>query len=340
MLSTVLAASLVALGACDNADATLPETEAVPAEFRLSAEDLRLSAEELALLCSDTTDVVEEEEEPPVQAPGAIGGDPGQWSPGNPNEPAGFTRWAEHDFTELPNGALSHAGLATTSYGGNYQIVDDATASEGKALRIRYGKGHRDGTSPGRFFVFDKGGSSASTALREWYISLWVMLEEHPEGGWEAPPNELKLWYSGFGRRGRGNGGGAVSFSHGGPVNTIATGFRSRANARASATSVITVQQDNRGAGRHIFPGRWHHVEFHGTLSTPGQSNGTYRMWVDGVLVNEQTAVQNQHPDDWKNGFFEFHWSPVWGGKCSSGCPKKRDDFMRLGHLYISGIRQ
>jgi uncharacterized protein YjdB len=259
-----------------------------------------------------------------------------------PNEPSGFTRWAEHDFSCIPgaSGCSLVAGHASNSLDSNYSIVNDGSAPNGigRALRIRYPDGLKDGSSPGRFFVRDQSSSSAATPLREWYVSMWILLEG---SDWETPPANLKLWYNGIGKMGEANKGGSIHLNRGGGANTLASAYGTRFTARPCPTCTIKNYSDNLVGDQKVYEvGRWHHVEFYGSLSTPGREDGVYRMWVDGRLVNERLNVQNQHPDDWTTGFYEFHWAPVWGGACSSGCPKVRDDHMRLAHLYISGIRQ
>jgi hypothetical protein len=60
--------------------------------------------------------------------------------------------------------------------------------------------------------------------------------------------------------------------------------------------------------------------------------------------------VQNQSDDrDFTRGLMEFHWAPVFGGgyRSNNRCEgnedkacKSRDDLMRVGHLYISGVHR
>lgn len=99
----------------------------------------------------------------------------GDYSPDRPNEPDGYVKWLEHDFSTLPDGQLSHGGVASPSYGGAYTIINDSAMSNGKALRIRFGQGAVSGASPGRFSAFNAGNSQTSLALKEWYISVWIL---------------------------------------------------------------------------------------------------------------------------------------------------------------------
>ena len=88
-------------------------------------------------------------------------------------------------------------------------------------------------------------------------------------------------------------------------------------------------------------------MEYYRKLSDPDRENGVMRVWINGILIHEENGIQDQSSDNYDAGFMEFHWAPVFGGGYSStntcdddperAC-KVRDDFMRIGHLYISGI--
>jgi len=282
-----------------------------------------------------------------------------------PNEPAGFQRWAEHDMTTLPDGDLSHQGYADVGYGDNYTVVGDPSAPNGRAVRIRYPKGQRGGRSPGRFFVWsqenpDGGNHRTSVELDEVYISLHVQLEGED---WEFPGSELKMFYTGGGRQGTHTWGHASFYTGGWYGNHRSQdGDESqffhrhqqfRVSARPSSSEATRMIRNTRYADdehRHALlhhVGPWRHLEYYrkaGDVDTP---NGIIRLWVDGELLIEATDVLDQttYDGDWTYGFHQFHWSPVFGGGFSKNCDedgdhcvKRRDDFMRLGHLYISGV--
>jgi uncharacterized protein YjdB len=254
-----------------------------------------------------------------------------------PNEPAGFVRWVEHDMTTLPYGPLSGAGYASTDYGDNYTLIADPErpVGSGDVLRIRYPEGHSDGNSPGRFFAYDQRTVDERTILREWYVSLWVKLEGED---WEWPPNELKLWYNGVGNIGEASKGGAHGFNSPGAL-AISDRVQPRIVWRKTRTSLSSAEN---GTIAQEKVGQWLHFEFLGEISTPDVADARYQVWINGTQLNDR-YVQNQSLIDgpWTTGFYEFHWAPVWGGKCySPGCPKTRDDYMRIANLYISGIPQ
>jgi hypothetical protein len=252
-----------------------------------------------------------------------------------PNEPAGFARWAEHDMSCIPGspGCLLVRGSARQdSWMEMYSVVQDPTAPGGTAVRIRYRKGHPDGQSPGRFFIWNKGSAADATPLGEWYVSLWFQFEGVD---WEVPPATLKFWYN------RNHGTvipnlGGMTVAAPAPAGSIVQQFggwrfwyypsqtASSTNAYASAPGPVV--------------GRWYHLEqvvqLEGKfgLGDDGLNQGRVRTWVDGELIQDEIKTQ------WaERPFREFHWAPVWGGVCSGGCPKVRDDFLLVGNVYISG---
>ncbi|MEX2531206.1 MAG: Ig-like domain-containing protein [Gemmatimonadota bacterium] len=277
-----------------------------------------------------------------VTVQGAGEGSSGGTSADRPNEPEGFSPWLDHDFSCVPGTECTVASgtghFSSHGPGGNYSIIQDPSfpGTGQDVLRIRYPQGLPDGSSPGRFFGHDKaGGASVSTALAEWYVALWVKLDGP---GWEVPPNELKLWYNGLGDRSRASRGGKVSLAHGGNTNSVTDAFgRLRVSTRANDSSVA---ENFTSSSADFTVGEWHLVEFYGKASTPGKSDGAVRIYLNGKQVLSQSNIQNQDEPGWDVGFFEFHWSPVWGGSCGDGCPKLRDDTIRLGSLYVSGKPQ
>ena len=270
------------------------------------------------------------------------GGSSGDGSADRPNEPSGYSPWFSHDFSYMPNDgntiAASHAGyIHPQSTLGNYSVVSaERNAPHGKSseLRVKYADGHRDGSGPGTWNARDKAGPREdATPLQEWYIHAWVMLEGDD---WEAPPNELKLWYQGKGNYSHTNAGGAF---------TLRTGIAST----AVREEFSHYRQNNRPYYRsahdptHIHEpppvGEWIRLEVAIELSDPDQENGRLRVWINGVQ-KEDRAVQNQSADDWTVGFYQLHVASIFGGHCSSGCPKTRDDYVRWADVYISGVPQ
>ncbi|HWP37756.1 MAG TPA: hypothetical protein VNL18_09435, partial [Gemmatimonadales bacterium] len=82
--------------------------------------------------------------------------------------------------------------------------------------------------------------------------------------------------------------------------------------------------------------GTWHHLEIRATLNDLGRANGTFRAWLDGVLVLEYTDIGFISADR-PNGFFQWWFDPVWN---FAPATKDRDEYAFFDHVYISGIRQ
>jgi len=80
--------------------------------------------------------------------------------------------------------------------------------------------------------------------------------------------------------------------------------------------------------------GVWQHWEAVLALNTLGQSNGIFRMWVDGIRIIDYQNVVYITPGA-SNRFQAFLWNPTWGGQ---GAVRSRDDFISIDHLYLSGV--
>lgn len=258
-----------------------------------------------------------------------------------PNEPNGFQRWLEHDCTFVPGGgALSHAGYAGSALGGFYKPVDDTSSSNGKSIRIRYPSGFAAGSSPGRFFAWDAPNQSSATALKEWYISIWLMCEANTlDGGYEFHPGDNKTFYRGALWKQQGNALGFFGWKGGGQM--IRTTYGGAQIGVRPCPKVVADFTHMNTSG--LLVGDWIHVEVRESLSDPDTANGSVQVWLNNVQKVNRFNVQNQcsvGPDGnpATTGFFEFHWAPVWGG--TGDFVKTRDDFMRIGHIYVSGIPQ
>ena len=259
-----------------------------------------------------------------------------------PNEPEGLSPWFHHDMRSLPDGPASHEGaVAWTTYESNYTIEDvdpaDHPLGRSQVLQIRFPEGHPDGASPGAFGAVDQGSAGTSTELDEWYVSVHVKLVG-PD--WEAPPSDQKLWYNQIGNRDT-HQGGYVSLRGGGQPNTLTTEWPFiQSQYRTCPGCVGDINTESVPGGFSV--GDWHHIELWRSSSDPDSANGEMKVWVDGDLVVDLDDVVDQSSEngDWTTGFYSLRWAPVWGGVCSGGCPKTRDDFMLLGDMYVSGVRR
>ncbi len=53
------------------------------------------------------------------------------------------------------------------------------------------------------------------------------------------------------------------------------------------------VYWDDFGTHKRFVPGKWHHVEMHIKLNTPGRADGVLQGWLDGVLSCDDSANAN-----------------------------------------------
>ena len=63
-----------------------------------------------------------------------------------------------------------------------------------------------------------------------------------------------------------------------------------------------------------IVRGRWYVLEGVMEIGTNGQSNGTLRFWLDGVLTHNYTDIEYERKAGVQNDWGYIHIAPVWGG--------------------------
>jgi hypothetical protein len=272
----------------------------------------------------------------------AVGLGSGAWTPnfGNtppdpglyPNEPAGFTRWLEHDFSYMPSSGWAAASgggyLSTPTNPPNYTVVSDPAAPHGAphSLRIRFPNALPDGVTPGTFDGRDGNGATIRT-LDSWYVSVWFLFEG---SDWEAPPATQKFWYNRNTQASDMNLGGMTLGSGVGTRTILSQWYSYRYWHVTSSGGADAVIQTLPGPQL----GTWYHMEqvvqLEGTY--PAMNAANVKTWINGTLM------QNANHSAWAAApFGVFHWAPVWGGACAGGCARERDDYLRIARLYVSG---
>jgi len=120
----------------------------------------------------------------------------------------------------------------------------------------------------------------------------------------------------------------------GGPYNLMVTAEFTTSNGHLANS-----EGDDPGA-RHLWgnvngnyvvtPGQWYQIEGYFRMSTTSTSrDGILRWWVNGTLVGDYTTVNF----DAGNPFYEFHFSPTWGG---IGGTKTEEDYFWYDHVRLS----
>jgi hypothetical protein len=77
--------------------------------------------------------------------------------------------------------------------------------------------------------------------------------------------------------------------------------------------------------------GQWHKIEVIAVANTSGASNGSVKLYIDGVLATSCTGI-GFVPD--AGGWNLAMWSPTWGG---TGATVTSDMYMEMDNIYLSG---
>lgn len=126
----------------------------------------------------------------------------------------------------------------------------------------------------------------------------------------------------------------------GGPPST-ATEYTISLNNQAKPGQVQYDQ--NMNLTTYVRVNHVHQMENQFILSSAGGSDGTWNCWLDGVQVAHFTNVQfissgfAGNGGNGLSGFCGWQWTPWWQGGGGSTA-KTRDDYVILGHSYVSGI--
>lgn len=270
-------------------------------------------------------------------------------SPNNPNEPAGYARFAEYDFTtELIHGiGISNgtelAGCCWKFAANNFFVTQDPTApfSPNNVIDVVMPQGLSDGNGPGTYKLWDLCSETNNTEYSKIYMHTRIKLAGGPNGDlpdWECHP-VLTKWL-GFWGTGRNNSGGGPFELIG---SIIGNGVAGQADTdfRFHITQAFTASRNlnpNRNVSQsRIFVQQWHDIEMvQEQGSGPGVPDGLFRLWLDGVLVMEYFDVV-YFTNQWPSGFWGRHYNPTWGGISGLGS-KQRTDHIYIDHEYISGV--
>lgn len=210
-------------------------------------------------------------------------------------------------------------------------VVDDPESKHGLAIEKRFFVGDRSGWNGHTWLrVADRG----SGGYHELYFRM--VFRFSPNWQYHTGMNKMFYWGS-IGRPGNigptqfflGIRGGRFQF-----VNQSASGESvSRGNFRANAPRISRDE--------------YHTVEVLHVANTPGNSDGSARMWIDGVEVQSYTHIGHRertnvslqdrrwldYSDTQLTGLVAFMF---WGGQHDT---KQVDDWIRLSELYVSGKR-
>jgi len=288
-----------------------------------------------------------------------------------PNEPSGFTPYVEHSMDVVPGGSGSTNTNGTlglwwhrASDESNMAIQSNGSGEQSNPyyLSCKFPSGLQDGASP-LFYLGTRNPNTgdADMGLDEMYVSVWLRVRGNASSAsandgttYENQSSYTKLWYHAHKyppsqqnnsilvtlNNGSGQGAGTMAYetewnlTMG--VEVVSADGTSPYGGPPSPPSGPNI--DNT---KYIKLGQWHHVEYWAKLNTltanPPPSDGQMKMWIDGVLVSHRTDLRFRS-ETYPYGFRQFHADMIFGG--DAGEVKTRDDYIDIGHVYMSGVDQ
>src|ERR1035437_6975966 len=269
-----------------------------------------------------------------------------------PNQPAGFTRFAELDMsTPWPvgytvhnagdPGCLNGTGFVeqTLSY---VSVQSDGTAPQSPPGVLQY-TFHNDqvpgmGGGGGLLGVWSNGSNESwgSVEYKELYESTWIKI---PSADFETQSILVKIFgYWDVGNND--NTGGIPGDVYGGILGatgntSLMSSWQTQFTMQGAAVYNGRNFAQNAYGGPGFTAGSWQHFEMYAKLNDIGSANGILKWWINGVLLGSYTDVtfiDAGHP----SGFWGRRLDTVWGGQ--GGTNKTRDDHLWFDHMYLSGI--
>lgn len=242
-----------------------------------------------------------------------------------PQEPDGFSRVTERDFSHLAASAADTSGLdgwdaSEESKWPNFSVAEDLSAphSPPTVLQAAYAAGTAGGTpaaTPGRMTHTIATASSV-------YLSVWVQLSANWYAHETGTNKILYIWINGqprFFLSAEGSNAAALSPSGRlqGTPDDIERGRE--------------ILWPNVAASRAI-PGVWQRWEVLLKSNTPGFRDGEFHLWIDGIETARYTDVAYLGIKD-TQPFTLVDIEPIWGG---GGDRLPAAQTMRIDHIYVS----
>jgi len=266
-----------------------------------------------------------------------------------PNQPPGLTRFAEINFSALPDVAGTTgtiAGNFWTAQSASYHmtIVSDPTAPQSPAgvLQMDY----EIGTQPG-YPTADQSGyrdfggwtgvdQLSNTEYSQYYESTWFKIPTPDFETQEVGAKMLGYWGVGDNNQPSATGIGPTqlySMMRGnGSGTSIMSSWFLDMGSQGVASRYLS---QNQNLSKKITAGVWHQFETYMKVNDIGSSNGVWKWWLDGVLIGDYENVQFINAAS-PAGFFGRKMNLIWGGQ--GGTAKTRTDHVWFDHMYMSGV--
>jgi hypothetical protein len=236
------------------------------------------------------------------------------------NQPSDYTVAINASWNTLPvlKPGFSSEGFTFAADQANtlsLVTVADAPLSAPSALRIGFPEGAPGGVAPSRF------GSHAFPANQgNVYVCVWVRMSADFSNNGNVGTKLFFIrdpWNNHF-----------VGFDSPDRDRTafVMTGLQFQDSRLSNNLGQVTTASDN------IAGGAWHKVEVLWQANRPGQKDGRFRQWVDGVLTGQSNAAMyflaTQTP----------HWTSIWFDPTFGGGlhPVPHDQFIDMDHLVVA----
>jgi len=239
------------------------------------------------------------------------------------HEPGGMTRLTERPFSSLSEGWWWEFGKDDVS---RATIVSDAGSphSPSSVIQFNYPEGLDGGRGSNNRGIADFGGV---------YKTVYIYHTFKMDPTWQGHQSSgNKIWYIHHEDPPLRSGWSTFFFAQvigDGPVRAAIEG-----QEHSEPTPFLRLLPNAGSAS--LVRDRWHELEFLLIANTPGQQNGTLKVWVDGVPSHEYSDVGYLR-EGGGEGFDRFQFDPIWGG---IGDVKTSDQWLRVGHVYVSGSKR
>ena len=231
------------------------------------------------------------------------------------NEPSGMTEIADLEMTTwTPGGGWSHSeGDGVSS------IISDATAphSPSSVGRITYPVGLQSGSNPGRL---TRSIPFANCVRVYWCFYFRISANWDGDG---SSTNKV-IWTYADGQNDQ-----FISMEGSGAEDLILN-----LRLQNSHPGGRDDHLPNLGPTGEIVRGQWHLIELDMVMNTPGNQDGQFHAWIDGVKTHEYLDAGIIESGDTRQ-WTAVYWNPYWGG--NTGATIQEAQHMDLDHLYISG---
>ena len=223
-----------------------------------------------------------------------------------------WTYTAEMDSYSSIGGGFSCAAR-TKGYGES--VTDASSPSPSKTLRGFFYENMEDGGEP--YHCYRSIPSGTNAMYWEFYIKFGSNYQFHP--------TVSKFTYS-YGDDLKGSNYRVPRFMTGANrFNGDATRGRLLAFWGGAIANSPNYVYTNVGTDTPLVRGQWYKITVWADFGTPGNYDGSFKMWLDGVLKLSYTGKRMMSSND--SRMSEFSLTPVWGGNNDINSPAGGMDF-------------